>query len=130
MSTLSQQEIQAKLECWASAFADLSTANICALYDHNASLWGTVSSIKRDSPELIKDYFTRIFIFENRQVQLNSIDIRVFGNVAICNGLYTLLWNKEGRTLTTSARFSIVFLKQNLDWLIVEHHSSAMPAEL
>ncbi|RKF20322.1 SgcJ/EcaC family oxidoreductase [Alginatibacterium sediminis] len=127
---MSQQEVQAKLERWASAFADLTTANICALYDDNASLWGTVSSRKRDSPELIKDYFSQIFTFEDRQVQINSSDIRIFGNVAICNGLYTLHWNKDGKTLTTSARFSIVYRKQNRGWLIVEHHSSAVPTEL
>ncbi len=116
------------MNSWLSLFSEDTSKGICALYDEQASLWGTLSPTKRDSAVLIKDYFDQIFKYQNRSVEFNSSTIRLFGGVAICNGLYTFSWYKEGVKVSTIARFSFVYVKKGAHWLIVEHHSSALPA--
>jgi hypothetical protein len=34
---------------------------------------------------------------------------------------------KDGETKTLPARYSFTFVKQHKNWMIVDHHSSAMP---
>jgi len=124
---LSTKDIIKKMDRWISSFSEESSKTICSLYDEKASLWGTLSPIKRDNSTLIKDYFDQLFIYQNRSVEINDSNIRFFGDMAICNGLYTFSWIKEGIKVATMARFSFVFIKYNKDWLIVEHHSSVIP---
>ena len=112
---------------WLSSFSEDTSNNICSLYDEQASLWGTLSPIKRDSIALVKDYFDQIFKYQHRYIELNDSSIRFFGDIAICNGLYTFSWVKEGIKITTAARFTFVFIEKNGRWLIIEHHSSALP---
>jgi len=124
---LSTKEIIENMNRWLSSFSEDTTNNICSFYDEQASLWGTLSPTKRDSTALIKDYFDQIFKYQNRYIELNDSNIRLFGDMAICNGLYTFRWIKEGVKVITAARFSFVYMKKGDRWLIVEHHSSAIP---
>ena len=124
---LSSQEIIENINYWLLSFSENTSNNICALYDEQASLWGTLSPLKRDSADLIKDYFDQIFKYQNRYVEINNSNIRLFGNIAICNGQYTFRWFKEGVQVKTVARFSFVYIKKCGRWFIIEHHSSAIP---
>lgn len=112
---------------WVSSFSEDTSQKICSLYDEQAYLWGTLSSIKRDSPALIKDYFDRIFKYPNRSVEITESNSRYFGAIAICNGLYTFSWFDDGVKVTTAARFSFVYINKDGCWLIIEHHSSSIP---
>lgn len=37
-------------------------------------------------------------------------------------------YNKDGENKSLPARYSFVYVKRDGQWLIVDHHSSAMPA--
>ena len=124
---MNSQDVNYHLEAWLLAFSENSSDPICALYDEQATLWGTLSPIKRNSPLLIKEYFELIFGFQNRQVILTESNIRYFNDIAICNGQYTFSWLDNKETITLHARFSFVYVKKAEKWLIVEHHSSAIP---
>jgi len=124
---LNSQEIIENMDRWVSSFSEDTPENICALYDQQASLWGTLSPLKRDNAALIKDYFEQIFNYQNRYVEFNDSHIRFFGDIAICNGQYTFRWLKEGVKVTIVARFSFVYIKKCGRWLIIEHHSSTLP---
>ena len=121
-------QIIENLEYWASSFSDDTSNNLCALYDEQASLWGTLSPIKRDNPALIKDYFEGIFKYQNRYANVTGSSVRCFGDIAICNGTYTFSWFDNGIKVVTKARFSFVYIKKGARWFIIEHHSSAIPA--
>jgi hypothetical protein len=54
--------------------------------------------------------------------------IRVYGDTAVNTGYYTFSYVKDGQAQTIPARYSFVYVKQGGKWLIVDHHSSAMPA--
>jgi hypothetical protein len=124
---LSSQEIIETIHCWLSSFSDDTSTSICSLYDEKASLWGTLSPIKRDNKALIKDYFEHVFRYPNRSAELVDSSIRIFGDIAICNGVYTFNWLNNGLKVTKVARFSFVYINKNGGWFIIEHHSSLMP---
>ena len=88
---------------------------------------GNLSPIKRNSTVLIRDYFEQIFSYSNRTAELVDSNIRVFGDMAICNGVYRLNWLNEGLKVAKIARFSFVYINKNERWFIIEHHSSFMP---
>lgn len=112
---------------WSSSFSENTSNNICSLYDQQASLWGTLSPIKRDSRALIKDYFDNLFMNKNRHVEFTDSKIRFFGDIALCNGLYTFSWVNDDVKVTTVARFSFVYVNKDGCWLIIDHHSSSLP---
>jgi hypothetical protein len=53
--------------------------------------------------------------------------IRVYGTTAVNTGYYTFSYTKDGESKTLPARYSLVFVKDWQNWMIVDHHSSAMP---
>jgi hypothetical protein len=53
--------------------------------------------------------------------------VRVYGDAAINTGHYTFSYTKDGETKTLPARYSFTYVKRGDTWLIVDHHSSAMP---
>lgn len=117
------------MEKWARKFSASSPESILKLYAEDASLWGTLSPIRRANPASIRDYFEQVFVFTDRLVVFHDSNIRCFGEIAINSGSYTFTLVKEGEKLTIPARYSFTYVKRNGQWLIAEHHSSAMPSE-
>ena len=54
--------------------------------------------------------------------------IRVYGNAAINSGYYTFSWIKDGETKSLPARYTFTYVNDGGRWLIVDHHSSALPS--
>jgi hypothetical protein len=52
----------------------------------------------------------------------------VYGNAAINTGYYTFSYSKYGEVKTLPARYSFTYINNGERWLIVDHHSSAMPS--
>src|SRR5689334_17636870 len=46
---------------------------------------------------------------------------------AVNTGYYTFSYVKDGESKTLPARYSFTLVKEGEDWMIVDHHSSAMP---
>lgn len=123
-----KEDVSAATAKWADAFSDDKPDRILALYDSEAALWGTLSPKRRDTPELIRDYFVTAFnALPGHKVAFGDQLIRVYGNMAINTGYYTFSYIKNGESKTIPARYSLVFLKRDGRWMIVDHHSSAMP---
>jgi hypothetical protein len=56
--------------------------------------------------------------------------IRVYGDLAINTGTYTFIGparDAAGKPISRPARFSFVYRNRDGRWLIVDHHSSAVP---
>jgi len=51
----------------------------------------------------------------------------VYGDMAINTGSYTFSQVDDGKEVLRPARFSFVYRKTGGKWLIVDHHSSAVP---
>ena len=114
---------------WADAFSRDRPDEILAMYDKEAVLWGTSSPTVREGPEQIRAYFVSAFErLRDRKVILGDQLIRVYNDIAINTGYYTFRYTVNGEPKESPARFSFVFRKRNGRWLIVDHHSSAVPA--
>ena len=123
-----KDEVAAATAKWAEVFTDDSPNKILALYDKDGVLWGTLSPKRRDDPEAIKDYFVKAFAaLPQHKVSFGDQLIRVYGNTAINTGYYTFSYVKDGEAKSLPARYSFTYVKKGKKWLIVDHHSSAMP---
>lgn len=64
-----------------------------------------------------------------RMTRLNPGSVRMHGDIAIQAGDYTFMWQAaDGSDVEVDARFTFSFRREKDGWMIVEHHSSAMPA--
>ena len=124
-----REDVAAATQAWIDAMNSREPNRVVALYDPNAVLWGTVSPTNRDTPDAVRDYFRGLPSFppEFKGV-LGEQRIRIYGETAINSGTYTFSSVRDGKPTSLPARFSFVYRNQGGRWLIVDHHSSAVPA--
>ena len=77
----------------------------------------------------LRDYFVTAFkVLPGLKVSFGDQLIRVYGTTAVNTGYYTFSYAKDGETKSLPARYSFTYVKNGERWLIVDHHSSAMPS--
>ncbi|MFA5056812.1 MAG: SgcJ/EcaC family oxidoreductase [Opitutaceae bacterium] len=123
-----KEEVAAATQAWTDAFNSRDPSRVVALYDPEAVLWGTVSPTLRDTPEAIRDYFKGMPDRPQTSIAIVEQRIRVYGVVAINTGIYAVSDMREGRKVTIPVRFSFTYRQRDGRWMIVDHHSSAMPS--
>lgn len=127
-----KEQVAAATRAWIDAMGSHDIDRVVALYDSEAVLWGTTSPALRDNPASIRDYFS--FLRSAPPYYkgvLGEQRIRVYGDVAINTGTYTFIGparDAAGKPISRPARFSFVYRNRDGRWLIVDHHSSAVPA--
>jgi uncharacterized protein (TIGR02246 family) len=123
-----RDDVAAATANWANVFADNNADSILPLYAKDAVLWGTLSPVVRNDPGAIKAYFVGAFnALPKATVKFGDQLIRIYGNTAVNTGYYTFSYVKDGETKSIPARYSLTFVRDADKWLIVDHHSSAMP---
>ena len=126
-----KDQVAAATRAWIDAMGSHDPARVVALYAPEAVLWGTTSPTIRDNPAAIRDYFDLLTkVPPDYRGILGEQRIRVYGDLAINSGTYTFIGparDAAGKPLTRPARFSFVYRKRDGRWLIVDHHSSAVP---
>ena len=120
---MSDSHIAALFEEWNTALQTGEPRNVTALYESNAILLPTISNQVRHNHEEIEDYFIH-FLAKSPKGVINESNIRTFGSIAINSGIYTFTFS-DGNSV--QARFTYVYRWNGQRWLIVEHHSSALP---
>lgn len=116
-------EIPALFDEWNSALQTGNPKNVVALYASDAILLPTVSNKVRHNHAEIEDYFVH-FLAKGPQGIIDESNMRIFGDIAINSGIYTFTF-KDG--VSIQARFTYVYQWNGQRWMIIEHHSSAMP---
>lgn len=123
------EEIAAATQRWIEAMSSHDPDGVVALYDAEAVLWGTRSPTLRDNPARVSEYFNILrSVPSSYKAVLGEQRIRVYGDIAINTGTYTFSEVRDGKEITRPARFSFVYRNRGVRWLIVDHHSSAVPA--
>ncbi len=122
-----EADVDAATASWISAFNRKSTADIVALYANDAVFFGTSSPVLRDRPELVREYFKALPSLGDATISLGEHRIQVFGDTAVSTGFYNRSSMEQGKVVVSPARFSFVYAKRKGRWLIVNHHSSALP---
>lgn len=119
----------AALQAWVEAFNSRDPKRIVARYAPNAVLWGTTAKTIATTPAQIWDYFKDAGQRPTTRVLIDSTVERVIGDVAILSGAYTFVDVTDGvSTNIRPSRYTIVLQKIGDAWLIVDHHSSRVPA--
>ena len=120
-------DVKAATAKWVDAFNRKSATEIVALYAKDAVFFGTSSPVLRDSPQLVQDYFKSLPTLGDAVISVGDQRVQVFGNVAINTGFYTRSSVQDGKPVQNPARFTFVYEQRNGQWVIVNHHSSALP---
>jgi uncharacterized protein (TIGR02246 family) len=126
-----KEDVAAATQAWIDAVNSHDPERVVVLYDPEAVLWGTSSPTIRDSPSDIRDYFRTLPRFPPEyKVVIGEQRVRVYGDTAINSGTYTLLSVavRDGKLINVAARFSFVYRNRDGHWVIVDHHSSVLPA--
>lgn len=126
-----EADVAAAMNMWGDYLAKGTSeepGDILSLYAEDGVLWGTISTTRRDDPAAIRDYFVNAYeALPNLTVTFEEPYIRVYGDTAVNSGYYTFSYEKDGAMEALPARYSFTLVKRDGDWLIVDHHSSAMP---
>ncbi|GAB2519068.1 SgcJ/EcaC family oxidoreductase [Microbulbifer agarilyticus] len=120
---MNDNEILALFDEWNNALKTGKPESVAALYESNGILLPTVSNKVRHNHAEIEDYFVH-FLAKGPQGKIDEANIRTFGELAINSGVYTFSF-ADGAVV--QARYTFVYRWNGQRWLIVEHHSSAMP---
>src|SRR5438309_178704 len=125
----SKEDVAAAASTWARALGEDEPDKVLPLYANDAVLWGTLSPTVRADRAALRDYFVTAFkVLPGLKVAFGDQLIRVYGATAVNTGYYTFAYVKDGETKTLPARYSFTFVRDGENWMIVDHHSSAMPA--
>lgn len=112
---------------WDAALATGDPAKVADRYAPDAVLVPTLSSEVRTDRAGIVDYF-RHFLEGKPRGTITRSEIRVLGHdTAVDSGTYRFSLLKDGKPAQVDARYTYVYQKRDGRWLIVSHHSSAMP---
>ena len=124
-----KDDVSAATSAWARTLGEDDPDKVLPFYADDAVLWGTLSPTVRADRAALRDYFVTAFrVLPGLKVTFGDQLIRVYGNAAINTGYYTFSYSKDGEVKTLPARYSLTYIKNGERWLIVDHHSSAMPA--
>jgi uncharacterized protein (TIGR02246 family) len=127
-SAAPKDDVAAATATWGQAIATNDPEKVLPLYAEDAVLWGTLSPKVRADRAALRDYFVSAFkILPELKVNFGEQLIRVYGNAAVNTGYYTFAFVKDGQAKTLPARYSFTYVNEGGKWMIVDHHSSAMP---
>ena len=122
-------EVATASQQWATAFNECNSSKAAALYDNAAVLWGTVSPSIITSRAGVAQYFERVCSANPKpKVVFGEQQIRVYGDIALNSGTYTFTVFPAGQARQFPARYSFAYQKHEGQWLVIDHHSSALPA--
>jgi uncharacterized protein (TIGR02246 family) len=125
----SKTQIASLFDTWNAALQTGDSAEVADLYAKNAILLPTVSNqVRKDRAEIV-DYFDHFL--QNKPVgkKIDTIVSVLDDNSAVDTGVYefTLTDHDTGEKRLVEARYTYMYEKIGGKWLIVNHHSSAMP---
>lgn len=120
-------EVGSALKNWKEAVEGGDAEAIVRLYDKKAIMISTfVQNPLTDNTALL-GYYKKVVANPDVRVEIEEEYPRKFGDIAVNTGRYTLSYTQEGEEVVVPARFSFVYQLQGKKWVIVDHHSSAVP---
>lgn len=112
---------------WNEALATGDPDVVVRRYAKNAVLLSTTSGTPRNTPELIKDFYSE-FLLLRPQAKILESNIDIGTNWAQDTGIFEFTMGNDGSKL--KARYSFVYVLEEGSWKISHHHSSMMPEGL
>lgn len=124
-----ERAVRAATAEWIETFNSRDGARIAALYAPEAVFLGTISPTIRTTPEQILEYFVASATRRpTLRMTLGEQHVRIYGDIAFNSGFYTSRFVQDGQEIVNPMRFSFAYRRSGERWLIVNHHSSRIPA--
>ncbi|MGI5501290.1 SgcJ/EcaC family oxidoreductase [Lentzea sp. CA-135723] len=123
------EQVKALFADWNASLATGDAQKVADRYAPNAVLLPTVSNQVRSTRAEIVDYFEHFLLGRPSGSILDSHVAVLDADDAIDAGTYRFALTKNGKATTVDARYTFVYEKIDGKWLIVNHHSSAMPEQ-
>lgn len=116
---------------WRDAHNACNVDALVALYHPDALYWPSIARTLAAQPADIRAYY-QVACAAAREVnarfEIASERATGSGDVAVSAGTATVTFTRGGAQVTSTMRFSMVARWVGSRWLIVEHHTSMMPA--
>ena len=120
---VTEQQVKGFFDRWNASLKSLKPDEVLSNYAPDAILLPTVSNQPRLTQAERRDYFAH-FLENKPQGVIDQRVIHLGCNDALDSGVYTFTM---GDGTKVRARYTFAYSYQNSQWLIVSHHSSAMP---
>jgi len=123
----SEGSIKTAYNDWVKAVTGGSPDPVVKLYDDKAVLLATFDPKPLVGHAQLREYFAKLTALPKLRVETKESIIRIYGDTAVNSGLYTFIYEKDGKVVNVPARFSFTYRKEGEKWKIVDHHSSVVP---
>jgi len=124
---ITKDEVRDLFQLWNGALATKDPEKVAARYSKKGVLLPTVSDTPRTDYPGIVDYFTNFLKLEP-QGEIESGNIIVGTNWAQDAGIYEFTMGATGAKV--KGRYTFVYVFEDGEWKISQHHSSVMPEGL
>ncbi len=121
---VTDETVAALFDRWNESLQTGDPKKVVANYAERSILLPTLSNTPCLTPAEKEDYFTRFLLLKPSAV-INLRQIETSGDIAVDSGIYTFSLAAKGETV--KVRYSFVYKWDGEQWLIISHHSSAMP---
>lgn len=116
--------IAALFDRWNDTLKSGDPKQVVANYAEQSILLPTISNTPRLTPAEKEDYFVQ-FLQSQPSGVIDLSQIEISGEIAVDSGVYTFTMGASGAVV--KARYTFVYKWDGANWLIISHHSSAMP---
>jgi uncharacterized protein (TIGR02246 family) len=123
-----KDQIAAATAAWGEAYDSRDPVRITSLYDPEAVFWETTAKTISANPSAIAEYFKDMGKQPNARVIFGEQHIRVYGDTAVNTGYYTFSNVRDGKDIANAARYTFMYRNRGGKWMIIDHHSSRVPA--
>lgn len=118
------EDANAVIDRWSAAYTSNDPEAIVKIYAPDAILLGTVSPVISEGTEAIRKYFSLVKGTGNKNVIQERRTIVVDENAVVVTGFYEFIRMKDGQSLPSPSRFTMLITKRDGEWHIAHHHSS------
>jgi uncharacterized protein (TIGR02246 family) len=119
-----EEEANAAVDRWSAAYSSNDPDAVTKTYRPDAVLLGTASPIMSEGSDAIRAYFAPLKASGNKNTIGERRTLVLSDHAVLVTGFYEFLRVKEGKSLPTQARFTMLLIKHDDEWLIAHHHSS------
>lgn len=120
-------EVDSAIMEWKEAVEGSDAQAIVNLYDKKAIMISSFAQNPITSRNDLLGYYKKVIANPDVRIAIDEEHPRRFGNMAVNSGKYTLSYTQEGEEIVVPARFSFVYQLRDKKWMIIDHHSSAVP---
>jgi uncharacterized protein (TIGR02246 family) len=118
------EEANTAIDRWSAAYSSNDPEAVVKTYRPDAVLLGTASPIMSEGSDAIRAYFAPLQGTGNKNTIGERRTLVLSDHAVLVTGFYEFTRVKEGKSVPAPARFTMLLIKHDGEWLISHHHSS------